>query len=112
MAGPRYAGVNVNHPAIVSTIKNMVEKGESVGQIMKITGMPQEVVLSHKHKAESAKEEKAAVVRSFRETVLPLFAQNRIRPIIDRVFPFEGTAKAHAYMESNASFGKIVVEMG
>ncbi len=58
-----------------------------------------------------SKGEKAAVIQSFCEHVLHLFAENHVRPVIDSVFPFERIAEAHAYMESNASFGKIVVKV-
>jgi len=53
--------------------------------------------------------EKAAVMKSFREKVLPLLAQGTLRPIVDRVFDFEDVRAAHEHLESNASFGKLVV---
>jgi NADPH:quinone reductase-like Zn-dependent oxidoreductase len=31
---------------------------------------------------------------------------------VDSVFPLEKAAEAHAYMESNANFGKIVLSVG
>ncbi len=36
--------------------------------------------------------------------------QNRIRPIIDKVWPLEKTADAHRQMESGDFFGKIVIK--
>jgi len=36
----------------------------------------------------------------------------RLRPVIDRVFPFDQLADAHRYMERNEHFGKIVVSVG
>jgi NADPH:quinone reductase-like Zn-dependent oxidoreductase len=55
--------------------------------------------------------EKAALAAAFREAVLPLFERGTVRPVLDRTVPFERVAEAHAYMESNAGFGKIVVEV-
>ena len=55
-------------------------------------------------------DEKTETVQAFREAVLPLFAENRLRVVLDRVFSFEELKSAHAHMESNANFGKIVVE--
>jgi NADPH2:quinone reductase len=40
-----------------------------------------------------------------------LLASGRVRPIIDRVVPFEQAVEAHRHMESNANFGKIVLTM-
>lgn len=56
--------------------------------------------------------EKAAVVRSVREQVLPHFAEGRLRPMVDRVFRFDEVADAHRVMEENANFGKLVVAVG
>lgn len=38
-------------------------------------------------------------------------ALHKLRPVIDRVFPFEKAAEALTYMESGAHFGKIVVRI-
>ena len=54
-------------------------------------------------------EEKAEATRRFASSVLPLVSRGAIRPIIDRVYPANEIRDAHARMESNASFGKIVV---
>lgn len=44
--------------------------------------------------------------------VWPLLASGRIRPIVDKVFAFEEAAAAHAYMESGAHKGKIILQLG
>jgi NADPH2:quinone reductase len=54
-------------------------------------------------------EEKFALAREFSERMIPLFESNRLRPVIDRVFPFSEIGEAHRYMESNSNFGKIVL---
>ncbi len=56
-------------------------------------------------------EEKAAATRLFETSVLPHVAAGKIRPVVDRVFPFSEIAEAHRYMETNANFGKIVIEI-
>ncbi|MDE0004981.1 MAG: zinc-binding dehydrogenase, partial [Rhodospirillaceae bacterium] len=47
--------------------------------------------------------------REFRETVVPLFADGRIEPLIHVVLLLEEAAAAHRMMESSAHFGKIVL---
>jgi putative PIG3 family NAD(P)H quinone oxidoreductase len=54
-------------------------------------------------------EEKIALAREFSSRVAPLFDEGRLRPVIDRVFPFSEIREAHELMESNQTFGKIVL---
>jgi NADPH:quinone reductase-like Zn-dependent oxidoreductase len=44
-------------------------------------------------------------------TVMKLVAARRLKPVVDRVFPLAETAAAHAYLESGAQFGKVVVHI-
>jgi NADPH:quinone reductase-like Zn-dependent oxidoreductase len=55
--------------------------------------------------------ERALTVRAFERDFLPYFADGRIVPVVDRVFAFSEVAAAHAYFESNAMVGKVVVSM-
>ncbi|QOY93223.1 NAD(P)H-quinone oxidoreductase [Massilia sp. UMI-21] len=54
---------------------------------------------------------KAAIARSLRERVWPLFEQGRLKPVIHRRFPLAEAAQAHALMESSTHVGKIVLEV-
>ncbi len=36
----------------------------------------------------------------------------QIRPVIDRIFPFEQAREAQAYLQSGSHFGKIVIAVG
>ena len=54
-------------------------------------------------------EEKAEAIRRFAAAVLPLVSRGRIRPVIDRVYPVNQVRDAHERLESNPSFGKIVL---
>ena len=44
-------------------------------------------------------------------TVLSLVATGRLRPIVDRVFPFEQIAEAHRHLASREVFGKVVLSV-
>jgi putative PIG3 family NAD(P)H quinone oxidoreductase len=56
-------------------------------------------------------EDKRAITRKFQERWLPLLVDGRLRPVIDSVFPLERVAAAHERMESNESFGKILLTL-
>ncbi len=55
-------------------------------------------------------EEKAKVTRAFAAEVVPLLANGRLRPNVDRVFEVKDIRGAHEYLESNESFGKVMLE--
>lgn len=56
--------------------------------------------------------EKAELVAAFTRFAAPRFADGRLRPQVDRVFPFERVAEAYATLEAGGVEGKVVVEMG
>lgn len=56
-------------------------------------------------------EEKARATRLFAAHVVPLLARETIRPVIDKVYRMDEVRAAHERMESNASFGKIVLKI-
>lgn len=56
-------------------------------------------------------EEKAEACDAFAEEVVPLFEKGLIKPNIDRVFNIEEIQAAHEYLESNASFGKVILKI-
>jgi NADPH2:quinone reductase len=59
-------------------------------------------------------DERVLVVREFAERMLPLFDQRieqaaPLRPVVEKVFPMRELAEAHRLLESNETFGKLVV---
>lgn len=55
-------------------------------------------------------EEKAEATNNFVKEILPLIAEGKIKPNLDKTFDVKDVQKAHEYLESNESFGKIVLE--
>src|SRR5437899_5550536 len=55
--------------------------------------------------------QRAETVRGFVKDVLPFLADGRLRPVVDKVFPFAELPAALAFMESDAQVGKIVVRL-
>jgi putative PIG3 family NAD(P)H quinone oxidoreductase len=54
-------------------------------------------------------EEKAEAARKFSEEVVPLLEKGLIKPNIDRAFSIKDIRAAHEYLESNESFGKVIL---
>jgi NADPH:quinone reductase-like Zn-dependent oxidoreductase len=44
-------------------------------------------------------------------TVWKLLTQQKLKPVVDRVFPVGEVGKAHEYVESRAAFGKVVLDL-
>ena len=53
--------------------------------------------------------EKIEITNSFAAEVVPLLAKGAIKPVIDSVFPLEQVQDAHRRLESNETFGKVVL---
>jgi NADPH2:quinone reductase len=74
--------------------------GIVMGKRLRITG----TVL----RARSA-EEKARATRRFSAHVVPLLARSLVRPVVDKVYTMDEVREAHERLESNVSFGKVVL---
>lgn len=55
-------------------------------------------------------EEKAEAVTKFADEVVPLVENRSVKPNLDRVYSFMEVREAYKYLESNKSFGKVVLE--
>lgn len=54
---------------------------------------------------------KALLAQEISATVWPMVCDGALRPEMDRIFPLSDAAGAHAYMESGAHVGKILLEV-
>ncbi|MBA2380277.1 MAG: NAD(P)H-quinone oxidoreductase [Blastocatellia bacterium] len=55
-------------------------------------------------------DEKAEAVASFERDLMPFINEGKLTAEVDKIFPANEVAEAHRYMESNANFGKIILE--
>ena len=56
-------------------------------------------------------QEKISITTAFAGEVGPLLGKGTIQPVIDSVFPLEKIQDAHRRLESNETFGKVVLTM-
>lgn len=54
-------------------------------------------------------DERVALTRAFERDALPRFADGSLRPVLDRVLPAARAAEAHALLEANDTFGKVLL---
>ena len=43
--------------------------------------------------------------------MVPLLASGAVRPVVDARYPLDRLAAAHERLESNETFGKVVIEI-
>ena len=86
---------------LVGGRKAEIDLGMALGKRLQIIGT---VLRSRSRK------EKAEVTSDFEREILPFFKTQKIKPHLDRVFPLKNVRQAHDFLESNESFGKIVLE--
>lgn len=55
--------------------------------------------------------EKIAITQRFAAEIMPLFDAGLVKPVIDSRYPLSAIADAHAYMETNANVGKILIDV-
>lgn len=54
---------------------------------------------------------KIQLTKAFQTYAWPRFEANVMKPIIDKVFPWQEVSDAHRYMEANQNTGKIILEV-
>ncbi|MEM9291694.1 MAG: NAD(P)H-quinone oxidoreductase [Acidobacteriota bacterium] len=58
-----------------------------------------------------SREEKAQLVRAFADFALPRLKDGRLRPVVDRVLPFEEIASGYESMLAGGLWGKVVLKL-
>jgi NADPH2:quinone reductase len=56
-------------------------------------------------------DEKARLARAVEDHVWPWITSGRVRVPVDRTFPLERAAEAHAWLEQGSQFGKVVLSL-
>ncbi len=79
-----------------------VDLGAVLSRRLRITGS----VLRPRPRAE-----KARLVEAFAAFALPRLRDGRLKPVVEKVIPFERAAEAYKALEGGGTFGKIVLEM-
>ena len=57
-------------------------------------------------------EEKIQAAQILERNISPWVAKRIVKPVVDRVFPLEEAAAAHAYVAADGSFGKVLLRIG
>ena len=111
MVGGSYLARNVQVLASEGRLVTIATQGGAKGELDMMRVMQQRLTITGSTLRVRSVEFKRGIKAKLAEHVWPLIASGRIKPVVDRVFPFEQGPQAHAHMESGTHKGKIVLEV-
>jgi putative PIG3 family NAD(P)H quinone oxidoreductase len=56
-------------------------------------------------------EEKIYVTQAFIDQIIPRIKSGNLKAVVDKVFPLKEAGEAHAHMEADSNFGKIILSL-
>lgn len=111
MVGGSYLSKNLSCLAVEGRLVMIATQGGTKGELDLLRIMQRRLVVT----GSTLRSRDVTFKRSIKERLLnvvwPLLARGDIKPIVDRVYPLERASEAHAYMESSAHRGKIVLSV-
>ncbi|HEU0196660.1 MAG TPA: NAD(P)H-quinone oxidoreductase [Nevskiaceae bacterium] len=111
MVGGDYAARNVRLLAHGGRLVQIAVLGGTQGQVDLARIMVQRLVVTGSTMRARSIENKAALATELEHRVWPLFAAGTVRPVIHKVFPFEGVVAAHHALEASQHIGKVILEV-
>lgn len=111
MVGGSYLARNVQVLAPEGRLVIIATQGGREGQLDIARVMQQRLFITGSTLRARPVSFKQQIKAKLLQHVWPLLDQGRLRPIVDRVFPLADVGQAHAYMESGAHQGKIVLQV-
>jgi NADPH:quinone reductase len=107
--GAKYLAENLRAVAVGGTIVTIGLLGGAKAELALGVLVAKRAVLRGSVLRSRPLEEKAALATAFSAAVLPLLARAAIAPVVEDVMPMSEVQKAHARMESDDLFGKLVL---
>lgn len=107
--GAAYLEKNLNAAALEGRIVQIATLSGSSPQINLQKVLSKRLRLQGTTLRSRSIEQKMILTQKFAKQVLPLFADGRLKPLIDRSFKLQDVVEAHRYMENNSNFGKIIL---
>jgi NADPH:quinone reductase len=111
MVGGSYVARNLQILATQGRLVMIAAQSGSKGEIDVLRVMQQRLVITGSTLRTRPTEFKREIKAKLLRHVWPLLANGTIKPVVDKVFPLAEAAAAHAYMESSAHKGKIILRV-
>lgn len=111
LVGGGYLARNVAALAIEGRLVSIATQGGTKGELDVLRVMQRRLTITGSTLRARSVEFKRRIRDLLAQRVWPLIEAGRIKPVVDRVFPFEQAAEAHAYMERGVHMGKIILQL-
>jgi putative PIG3 family NAD(P)H quinone oxidoreductase len=109
LVGGPYVPVDLAAAALLGRIVIVGRLGGDDVPISLLTLMAKRLALHGTLLRPRTTEEKAAATAAFVAEVVPLLAAGRVAPVVEQVFPLDDAGAAYALVESDATFGKVIL---
>lgn len=109
--GGEYLSRNIDALARKGTIIQVGLMGEAKADLDLWKLLPKRATIRGTVLRSRPLEEKIAAAQGFASAIVPLFEAGTVHPVIDRRYPLSQLGEAQDYLESNASFGKVVIDI-
>jgi NADPH:quinone reductase-like Zn-dependent oxidoreductase len=107
--GAKYLGENLRAVATGGTIVTIGLLGGVKGELALGLLVQKRAILRGSVIRARPLEKKIALARAFERAVVPLFVRGLLKPVVEDVLPMTELAKAHERLESDDTFGKLVM---
>lgn len=109
MVGGGYLSKNIACLAVEGRLVMIATQGGLKGEVDLLRVMQRRLVITGSTLRPRDVTFKRSIKKQLLDVVWPLLARGELEPVVDKVFPLELASEAHAYMESSAHRGKIVL---
>ena len=111
MVGGDYIERNFRAAAVAGRIVQIAFLGGAKSEVNFMRLMLKRLTYTGSTMRPRSVEVKGAIASALEETIWPLIEAGKIKPVMDKIFPLDQAAQAHAHMESGAHIGKIVLRV-
>jgi NADPH:quinone reductase-like Zn-dependent oxidoreductase len=111
MVGADYLARNLQALATQGRVVVIATQGGARGEVDLLRIMQQRLTITGSTLRARSADFKHEIRQALLQTVWPLIESGAIKPIVDRIFPFEDAHAAHAHMESGKHIGKLVLSV-
>jgi NADPH2:quinone reductase len=112
MVGGSYLARNIQALATQGRLVIIATQGGTRGEMDLLRVMQHRLTITGSTLRARTVQFKREIRDALLQTVWPMIEAGQVKPIVDRVFPFNEVQSAHVHMEAGGHMGKIILQIG